>query len=182
MPLEVVSNAFPINASTEPEANEEIGFEEIQKQMGIMLINVTKERRNYYHLQSELYDKAYKVQVEKHVATFRGKGPLVNIAAKMLLQGAKICLLPVDEGTQKKMSAIIDTGDHLVNGINQVFDNSVAANRTEASSHSEQLRSMAEQKRHEHQKYLSEEAEAMRKFEQQRNKQDDFMLSMAKGG
>ncbi|MBS0655019.1 MAG: hypothetical protein JSR46_04520 [Verrucomicrobia bacterium] len=166
--------------AVEPE--EEVGFEEIQKQMGILLILVSKDRRNNLHHRSEMAEKAHRVEVKKQVDTFRGWELPFFTGGKCTLQLAKLGTLVAPAEWKESVTALVNGADQTADVIKQLFDTSVQGNRTEIGAQAEHLRSISEQIRHEHQRYLSDEAEAIRKFEQQRNKQEDFMMSMARGG
>jgi hypothetical protein len=167
---------------------DEIDFEEIEKEMGKMLIFVSRDRRNYYHLQSGVLDNEYKEQVKKNVETYRGWGVLAFTAGKCALQLVKLGTLTQPENGSifsiptKDIVKGADFSDHIADAIKEVYNNSVGANRTEASAQADYLKSIAEQKRQEHQKYIQDEGDSVRKFEQARQKRNDFELSMARGG
>ena len=176
---------IPTDSYIMPESSE-IDFEEIEKAMGILLIYVTRDRRNHYHTQTGILDKEHKEQIKIHVRTFRGEGPLVYSAFKIGLQAVKVgapFVIPANPNNDilGKITAAAGFGETGADLIKQLYDNSVGANRVEASSQSDHLKSLAEQKRNEHSKYLQEEGDAVRKHEQARNRRDDFMLSMARG-
>lgn len=162
-------------------SEDEVDFEQIEKEVGVLLIKLAGDGYNTYHVYQLTLEKGWREQVKKNADTYRGWEPVIATAAKCGLQIAKIGSFMVPEDLSKQISGGADTIERLVDTVKHFLDNSVTATRIEVSADADHLKSLTEQRRQEMQKWFQELGDAIRKFEQSRNKRDDFMLSMARG-
>lgn len=187
---------------------EEPSFEEIEKEIGKMLIFIMRDRRNHYHAQSEVFEKEYKEQVKKQADSYRGWAPVIFMTGEIALASVTVLSFAAPQAVKgviertpmrvylekfydanrqfklpemsQEITKISSESEKIFSSIKNFHSNAVGAHRTELSAYSELARSHSEQKRQEHQKYLGEEQEAMRNFNQARNKRDDFMMGYAR--
>lgn len=80
----------------------------------------------------------------------------------------------------EKTAKSIDAVDKILQAIRGVKDLRDQGVRVETGAEMQLMQSISENRNQEHQKYGQEEADALRSFEQRRNKREDFELGMAR--
>lgn len=224
----------PVTNSSLPDAAEsvdnsiiekasEIDFEEIEREVGKMLILVYRDRRNVYHAQSQKLRDAYKAQIKVNADSYRNIAPIVFAVGSSALQCCSVLVVAVPQIAPKTQSIfqnifnsnrdclqlrrycdesgcvnvatmspkniskmtnqvakVTDTLNGVLQQIKGVKDLRDQGTRVETGAEMQHMQSLSENRSHEHTKYTQEEADAIRSFEQRRNKREDFELGMAR--
>ncbi len=169
----------------ESEVEEEVDFEQIEREMGKMMITIMRDRSNNYFVLSEAAGKEWMAQVKNNAGNYSWRKwnvtafPVVKIGLDVL----QVAVIGFSGAQMKKVEPILKTVGYVqstVDTAKQFFDTLDAGTRTEGQAKAELSKLLFERNEREAQSSEQQTAESFRKMEDARRRREDMEQAMAR--
>ncbi len=163
--------------------NEEIDFEQIEREMSRMMIFIMRDRSKHFSELSDCACKTWISQVKDNAGQYRKWNVWAFPAAKITLDVVQIALIGTSGFQPKKIDGFLKIAGAMqssVDAVKQIFDSFDAATRTEGQAKSELSKLLFERNEREQQSFEQQTAEYFRKTEDARRRREDMEQAMAR--
>lgn len=178
-----VAQAEMLAVGDEPE--QEIDFEQVEREMGKMMITIMRDRSNHYFILSESAGKEWIAQVKNNAGQYSWRKWNITAfpAVKIGLDVLQVSVIAFSGSPMKDIEPVLKTvgyAQSTVETAKQFFDTLDAGARTEGQAKAELSKLLFERNEREAQSSEQQTAESFRKMEDARRRREDMEQAMAR--